>query len=138
MNKFLFVLATTLVLSTVSLVFAISGGNQQQDVIGKISDVFKSGNAQELSAYFNKTIEIEIDGEENFYSKAQAELLMKDFFNKNKPTKFQVNHKGAKDSNGFAIGTLTTDSKIFRVSIFLKADGNTSLIHQLRIETLSE
>ena len=134
MNKFLFVLATTLVLSTVSLVFAISGGNQQQDVIGKI----KGGNAQELSTYFNKTIEIEIDGEENFYSKAQAELLMKDFFNKNKPTKFQVNHKGAKDSNGFAIGTLTTDSKIFRVSIFLKADGNTSLIHQLRIETLSE
>lgn len=108
------------------------------DVIQKISEALKNGNSAELAKHFNPTVEMEILGEENVYSKAQAELLLKDFFNRNKPTSFKVNHQGTKGSTSFAIGILVTSTGNLRVSVFLKSEKEKMLIHQIRIESSDE
>lgn len=110
--------------------------NQQdpKDIIKKTTDAIQAGDADALSKNFHKTIELEIFGEENFYSQAQAIQLMKSFFERNKPVKFTINHQGVKDLSAFAIGKLQTKNSVLRISIFLKTEDGKSYIHQLRIE----
>lgn len=123
------------------LVSSINASENEQDpkeVIKKVSEAFQSGNAEQLSKNFYKTIELELLGDENFYSQAQAFQLMKSFFEKYKPVKFTINHQGVKDLSAFAIGTLQSKSAIFRVSIFLKTENGKSYIHQLRVENDDE
>lgn len=123
----------------VASAFAFSFVNQNAiEVIKKASAALQTGNSQELSKYFTKTVELEILGDENFYSLSQAEILLKDFFAKNSPTKFVVNHQGSKETSSFAIGTLTVKSGSLRVSFFMKTEQDKTLIHQLRIEKNDE
>ena len=53
-----------------------------QPVPNGIILAIKSGNSKELARYFNTSIEIAILENEDVYSKAQAELIIKDFFAK--------------------------------------------------------
>ena len=102
--------------------------------VDTIATTLKNGDSGALAKHLNPTIELELLGEENIYSRSQAELLLKDFFSRNKPTSFKVNHQGNKGNTSFAIGTLTTQTGSYRVSIFIKTDQSKLLIHQLRIE----
>lgn len=108
------------------------------EVIKKVSAALQAGNAQELSKHFTKTVELEIMGEENFYSVTQAEILLKNFFEKSSPTSFKINHQGVKEVSSFAIGTLTIKTGNLRVSFFMKTENNQTLIHQFRIEQNDE
>lgn len=107
---------------------------QTQDTLAAVTKAIQKGSSSELSTYFNPTVELEILEEDNIYSKAQAELLLKDFFNRNKPTSFKINHQGTKAATSFAIGNLVTSTGSFRVSIFMKTENEKMLIHQFRIE----
>lgn len=122
-----------LVLTTVML----NGYGQlvpSESFINTITVIFKTGNSGELSKHLNSTVEIELLSEDNIYSKAQAELMMKDFFTRNKPSSFKINHQGNKGNTSFVIGTLVTDSGSFRVSVFMKSENDKHLIHQIRVE----
>lgn len=134
-TKFLAILLF-LPLATVSF----ATGNQQEvsEIIKKAAAAIQSGNVQELTKNFNKTIELDLLGEENFYSQVQAEILLKDFFTKNKPLKFSVNHQGVKETTSYAIGIMSTKGGDIRVSIFIKTENGKSAIHQLRFETDKE
>jgi len=136
MNKTLLLIFSSVIISA-AVAFTLI--NQDANgVIKKVSVALQTGNAQELSKYFTKTVELEIMGEENFYSVAQAEILLKNFFEKSKPTAFKINHQGVKDISSFAIGTLTIKTGNLRVSFFMKTENNQPLIHQLRIEQNDE
>jgi hypothetical protein len=134
-TQILFIVFTLLIFGAV---FAINVNQNSNEVIKKVSLALQTGNSEELAKYFTKTVELEIMGEENFYSVSQAEILLKDFFEKNKPTKFVINHQGVKDASSFAIGTLSIKSGNVRVSFFMKTDKNETLIHQFRIEQNDE
>jgi len=129
-----------MLIGILSITTAHSINADSPDVIQKVSEALKNGSSSELAKYFNPTVEMEILEEENVYSKAQAELLLKDFFNRNKPSSFKVNHQGTKGSTSFAIGILVTSTGNLRVSVFLKSetDNTKMLIHQIRIETSDE
>lgn len=133
----------TKILFAVFTIFCVVGAftiiNQDATVvIKKVASALQAGDSQELSKYFTKTVELEIMGEENFYSVSQAELLLKNFFETNKPTSFKINHQGVKDVSSFAIGTLTIKTGNLRVSFFMKTENNQTLIHQFRIEQNDE
>ena len=134
-TRMLFVACTLLF---VAAAFAINKNQNASEVIKKVSVALKTGNSQELSKYFTQTVELEIMGEENFYSISQAEILLKDFFGKSKPTNFVINHQGLKDASSFAIGTLTISTGNLRISFFMKTENNETLIHQFRIEQNDE
>jgi hypothetical protein len=129
---------TLFILLSATAALAMSYSQNASDVIKKVSSALQIGDSQELSKYFTKTIELEILGEENFYSISQAEILLKDFFEKNKPSKFTINHQGVKETSSFAIGTLIIKNGNLRVSFFMKSENNQTLIHQLRIELNDE
>ncbi len=132
------ILLIVFILMCVAVAFTINVNQDASIVIKKVAAALQTGNSQELSKYFTKTVELEIMGEENFYSVAQAEILLKDFFEKSSPTAFKINHQGVKDVSSFAIGTLTIKTGNLRVSFFMKTENNQTLIHQLRIEENDE
>lgn len=101
-----------------------------QDVIAG----FKTGKAESVSKYFKDSVELTINNNENIYSSTQAELILKDFFKKNQPKDFTIIHEGGKGESKYAIGNLTTANGNYRITLLFKKSGNTTYIHQLRIE----
>jgi len=95
---------------------------------------FNSGDASELSKYFNETIELTFLEKEDIYSKTQAEIILRDFFTKNPPQQFVILHEGGKESSKYAIGKYTSKSKTYRITFLLKTINSKVFIHQLRIE----
>lgn len=94
---------------------------------------FKEGNARQLATFFNAHIEVEILDNEDVYSKAQAELIVKNFFYRHPPSTFEIIHGGSTSRGSYAIGDLITTNGRYRVSILIKNEGGRDLINQLKI-----
>jgi hypothetical protein len=99
-----------------------------------IPQLIKEGKASEISNYFNSNIELIIIDKANIYSKKQAELILAEFFKKNKPTNFKKLHEGGKDSSKFVIGELSTLTGNYRVYILFKQIDKNYIIFQFRID----
>lgn len=109
--------------------------NQEQIRIpSAIATAFKAGNAAELSKYLNATVELQLLNKEDFYKKAAAETILKDFFAGHQPRDFIIRHQGARNDAQYAIGNLKTEKGEFRVYFLLKKVDKDLLIHLIRIE----
>ena len=100
---------------------------------GQIVSGLKAGNAKVVASYFNSNVELVILDKENVCSKEQGEMILSDFFSKNKPTDFTLTHQGGADS-AYGIGKMQTAGASYRIYFMLKNFGNKPLIVQLRIE----
>jgi hypothetical protein len=98
---------------------------------------FKAGNAEELSKFFHTNVELIILEDEDVYSRSQAEQIIRKFFSEHKPEAFKIIFEGGENSR-YAIGSLTTQEKTYRVYILMKKQDGTPFIHQLRIEEEDE
>ena len=105
------------------------------DVYDDIAAAIRSGNASQVSAYFSSSIDLTILNEENVYSKAQAEVILRNFFSKNTPKGFTVIHKGkSQEGSMYAIGNLETSGGTYRTYFFIKQSAGKSFIQELRFE----
>lgn len=109
-----------------------------QDVPSGVVSAFKKGSASELKPFLANSVELTLPGQNGVTDQAKSVSILNDFFTKNKPTGFSVNHQGKKGESSFAIGTLTTSSGKYRVNCFFKKIQNNYLIHQIRIEKTNE
>ena len=125
-----------LILIFVFLLYLISTASaQQRDVIDTLAKYFNTTDASKISSLFLSTLELDILGEENLYSKAQAELIMRDFFSKNKPLSVKIIHRLHSNPNyKLAVFSIATIKDKFRVSISLSSNNESFLIKQIRIE----
>ncbi len=104
-----------------------------QTLNNKIATAIRTANSKELSVFFNNTLDIALPGNEGTFSKAQAEMVMRDFFIKNPPVTFTLNREGrSKDGSEFGIGTYKCARHEYRTSFLLKPVQGNLLIHQLK------
>ena len=109
------------------------------DVVDDIAIAIRSGNAKELSKYFNTNIDLNIPGNEGVYSKAQAELILKDFFAKHPLKSFSILHQGSsKDGARYAIGNLVTEKGTFRTYFYMKKKSDRYYIHEFSLSVEDE
>jgi hypothetical protein len=100
-----------------------------------ISAAIKAGNSKELAKYFGPTVEIILPGIEGAFSKAQAEMILKDFFAKSAPVTFVVNQKGNSTGGAqFIIGKYQSKTELLIVNILLKPVSGQLLIQQIHFE----
>lgn len=100
-----------------------------------INSAIKLGNYKELSKLFDTKVELTIASKEASYSKAQAELIVKDFFATDKVSNYQIIHQGkSPDGAQYAIGTLTTSRNSYRTYVLTKVVNGNLRIQQLRFE----
>ena len=102
--------------------------------VDEVISAIKSGSVSQLSKYFDNTIEITFTDKSNTYSKSQAELVLRDFFNNNIVTGFELVHKGDNSTAQFLIGTLDTKNGEYRTTIYMKQKGDKQLLQELRFE----
>jgi len=109
--------------------------SKSNDIVAEIAVAIKSGNATDVSKYFNSTLDITVPGNEGTYSKSQSELILKDFFLKNPVKSFVVKHQGnSNDGSLYAIGNYETEADFFRVYFLLKKVNANYLLHKLEFE----
>jgi hypothetical protein len=128
MNKFLLFASVALV----SLTAAFRPLSGLDDVISAL----KSGNAQELSRYIDDNIEISLPDKSDSYSRAQAVMVLKDFFNNNGVTGFDVQFKGENGGSQFCVGKLSTRSGSYRTTVFMKTKDGRQLVKEIRFQSL--
>ena len=114
---------------------SISSFAQKSNIDGVI-DALRSGSAAELANYLDDNIELTLPDQSDNYSKAQAVLILKDFFNNNGVKNFDVKHKGDKSGGQFCIGTLQTKSGNFRTTVFMKIKNNKEVVKEIRFQSI--
>ena len=106
------------------------------DVFIPISKYIAQGNADNLSAWFDDTLEIAVISQASNASKAQARQIVKSFFENYTPRSFVINHTAGRENMKYALGTLKAGGENFSVTIFVSAKGKSFKIQQLKIEQL--
>jgi hypothetical protein len=120
----------------VALAIVLSSFGQNNTSIDEVIGALRSGNANELSRYFDDNVEVTVPVKSDSYSKAQAQLILKDFFANNDVRGFELKHKGDSPGGHYCIGTLQTKSGNFRAHVFMKSKGDKELVKELRFQPI--
>ncbi|MBP7558425.1 MAG: DUF4783 domain-containing protein [Chitinophagaceae bacterium] len=107
-----------------------------QNAIDNVISALRAGNATELSKYFDDNVELTLPVKSDSYSKAQAQVIVKDFFATNGVKGFDLKHKGDSPGGHYCIGTLQTKSGSFRAHVFLKARGSKEVVKEIRFQSI--
>ncbi len=126
MKKFLFSFTAVVIL-------LFQANSVYSQIPSQIASGLKSGNAKMVASCFNNNVELVILDKENVCSKEQGEMILNDFFSKNKPTDFKLTRQGGTDSV-YGIGKMETAGANFRIYFMLKTFAGKPLVVQLRIE----
>lgn len=114
----------------------ISTAGLALDIFGEIANAIRSGEAKAITRYCGSTINLTIINQEDQYSKAQAEQVLRDFFLKNTPRSFNIIHKGvSKEGAKFAIGTMNSaQGGSFRVYFYVRMTTAGESLQEIRFE----
>jgi Domain of unknown function (DUF4783) len=105
------------------------------DVLDTIANGIRAGDSRQVSKYFDSNVEITIADRESSYSRAQGEMILRDFFQKNPVKDFSLLHRGASDEGSlFCVGTLKTQYQNFRTYYLVRSKNGASYIQELRFE----
>ena len=82
---------------------------------------------------FNNNVDLTIFNQEEVYSKAQAEMVLKDFFQQNAPKVLLSSIRVSKEGNAMQLEHSQQHKvRIIRTYFFVKESGGTASIQELR------
>jgi hypothetical protein len=102
--------------------------------IEQVLVALRTGNATELSKYFDSRVDISLPSKSDNYSKNQAEMILKDFFASNEVKNFVVKHKGENNGSQFCIGSLQTRNGNFRTKLYMKQKGGQQVVQEIAFQ----
>jgi hypothetical protein len=118
------------------LLLAFLGLHAQGGVKDQVVSAIGTGNSAALAKYMVPNVDLTLPSASDYYSKAQAEQILRKFFEEHKPKGMSIQHEGAnRGGDSYYIGRLATANGDFRVTFFLKRAGDSFLVKQLRIES---
>ena len=107
-----------------------------QSEIEHVISALNTGDAIELAKYFDENVELALPDKNDNYSRAQALLILKDFFSNNGIKSFEVKHKGEQEGGQFCIGTLQTRAGNFRTTVFMKMKAKKQVVKEIRFQAI--
>ena len=116
--------------------FLLFSSFKAQNAIEEVIVALRSGNSAQLSVYFDDNVELTLPDKSDSYSKAQAQLIVKDFFGNNGVKGFELKHKGDSPGGHFAIGTLQTSAGNFRTNVFMKIKNGKEVVKEIRFQSI--
>lgn len=115
----------------------VPGYTQQDDqVINQVNSAMKAADSKKIASYFHSTIDLEVGETDGNFSNKQAEIILKDFLDKNPVKSYTIKHKGSSDDGSkYIIGAYTSSNNtVYRVYILLKRADAKLKINQLQFE----
>src|SRR3982750_3753575 len=125
-----------IVTSTLLFTLLVFSSFRQSNNIDGVIGALRSGDATELSKYFDENVELSMPVKADSYSKAQAQVIVKDFFSNNGVKGFELKHKGDSPGGHYCIGTLQTRSGNFRAHVFMKTKGDKELVKEFGFQPI--
>ena len=116
--------------------FIFTSFSSSQSGIDDIINALRTGNASGISRYIDGNVEIFLPDKSDSYSKAQAGIILKDFFNNNAIKSFELKHKGDQGGRQFCIGTLHTKTGSYRTTVFMKPKADKQVMGEIRFQPL--
>lgn len=126
----------SLLTSFLGIAIVMMSSFAQPDTIDEVIVTLRSGDADGLSKYFDDNVELKLPVKSDSYSKAQAQVILKDFFGNNGVKGFELKHKGDSPGGHYCIGTLQTKSGNFRAHVFMKSKGNKEVVKEIRFQSI--
>jgi hypothetical protein len=123
-----------LLISCTLFFFTVQAQNSRppmEDVVNAI----KNNRIEDLSKYFDNIVPVTINNTQTIYSRNQAEVVLKDFFDRNIPKDFLIMDNGSPNNTSkFIIGSLITPSGTkYNIYILMKQKDNNYLLQEIRI-----
>jgi hypothetical protein len=101
----------------------------------KIDTAFDQKNAEAIVSLAKEKVLMNVLGKEGAYSKSQAILVLKDFFNGKSAGNFNFTFKGTNSASGtFAIGSYVCSNVNYRITMHFKMSGEEYKIESITIE----
>ncbi len=94
----------------------------------------KSGNASQLSKYFDSRVDIGFPDKSDNYSRTQAEMIIKDFFVNNVVRNFNLKYKSENSGTNYCIGTLLTRNGNYRITLIMKQKGDKQYLQDINFQ----
>lgn len=121
-----------LLLSGLSLAlvsFTFPDGSQQ------IISALKKGDATEVASFFDNIIDLKLPEKDELknVSKNQAGITLKDFFDQNKVSGFELTSQRELSGTMYITGKLPTSDKEYGITVLMKARGDKVYIITVRI-----
>ena len=125
-------------ISTLSIFLSLAmvSFTNQASNLDNVIDALKDGKASEIGKYLDENVEITLPDKSNSYSKAQAVLILKDFFDNNEVKSFEVKHKGDQNGGQYCVGTLQTKSGNYRTTVFMKTKTGRDYVKAIRFQSI--
>lgn len=122
-------------LTSIALLILLTAFKPPAKGLDDVIAALHTGNATELAKYVDDNIEIALPDKSDTYSRAQALIILRDFFNNTGVRSFEVKHKGDSGGNQFCIGTLHTRSGSYRTTVFMKTVGGKQVVKEIRFQS---
>ncbi len=106
------------------------------DNMDAVVTAIRSGNVNQLSAYFDVWVDISLPDKSDTYSKAQAGMVIGDFFNTNGVKNFKLTQQGESGGTFFCSGILQTRLGNYRTTLFFKQKGDKQFLEEIRFQPL--
>ncbi|HCL84746.1 MAG TPA: hypothetical protein DIC22_12265, partial [Chitinophagaceae bacterium] len=106
------------------------------DNMDAVVTAIRSGNVNQLSAYFDVWVDISLPDKSDTYSKAQAGMVIGDFFNTNGVKNFKLIQQGESGGTFFCSGILQTRLGNYRTTLFFKQKGDKQFLEEIRFQPL--
>jgi len=105
------------------------------DEFDQIAAAMRIGDAKSIAIHFDHNVDIKTDDKSITYSKNQAELVLREFFQHNTPRNFIIIHRGSSAKGAkYIIGTLETAQGIYRSFVRVKELDGKQLIEEMSFE----
>ncbi len=130
-------LGLILLLSCTFLFFSFRTGNDGSGMeIEDIAQAMKSGNASQLSRYFDSRVDISLPDKSDNYSRTQAEMVIRDFFSNNIVRNFEIKYRGENKGSKYCLGTLQTRNGNYTTRLFMKQKDNKQVLQEITFQSL--
>ena len=104
--------------------------------IEDIVSALKTGNASQLSRYFDIRVDITLPDKSDNYSRTQAEMIIRDFFSYNNVRNFEIKYKGENNGSKYCIGTLKTRNGDYRTKLFMKQKESKQVLQEIAFQNV--
>jgi len=121
MKRILYIALLSLFVLKISLLNLYSQEKSEKGFISQVEEALKSASSKELSKFLHSRVEIKLDNKRKEYSINQAEIVLKDFFQRQPVSEAEFIHDG--NSAGgmiYAIGSYKSGNSSFRLMVRAK------------------
>lgn len=104
--------------------------------VEQLGDAFSNGNEQALLAQAADRVEVSLFGTRTYYSRSQALYVMRDFFEKYAPRRFEAGEVAETGESYFVTGQYwhVRAETPLRVYLRVSVDGETWHLHEIRVQ----